>query len=184
MTSHDFQTCLSKSHAAEDWPVWETIYRRAFPDFAAMINHRQDGWHQRQGIDRSVVLTNSKQILIDEKARGRNAKTGKVYDDIALEYWSDEQRRIPGWVCKPLMADYIAYAILPLGRCYILPVLQLQEAWRRNGDSWVRSYPPIIAENATWTTVSVGVPPAVLFPAIGDCLRVKFEPQEYEDGGQ
>jgi len=182
MTPHDFQTCLAKSHAAEDWPVWETIYRQAFPDFAAMVNHRQDGWHQRQGIDRSVILTNSKHLLIDEKARGRNAKTGKVYDDIALEYWSDEQRRVPGWVCKSLMADYIAYAILPLGRCYILPVLQLQEAWRRNGDSWVRTYPPIIAENTNWTTVSVGVPPGVLFPAIGDCLRVKFEPQEYEDG--
>ena len=181
MTVHDFSTSLAKSHAAEDWPVWETIYRRAFPDFAAMVNHRQDGWHQRQGIDRSVVLANSKQVLIDEKVRGRNAKTGKVYEDVALEYWSNEQRQIPGWVCKPLMADYIAYAILPLGRCYLMPVIQLQEAWRRHKDVWLRNHPIIRAENAGWTTVSVGVPVDVVFPAIGACLRVEFDPQEQED---
>lgn len=181
MTVHDFATSLDKSHAAEDWPVWETIYRRAFPDFAAMVNHRQDGWHQRQGIDRSVILTNSKQLLIDEKARGRNAKTGKVYDDVALEYWSDEQRQVPGWVCKPLMADYIAYAILPLGRCYLLPVVQLQAAWSQHHAEWQEKYPAIRAVNTSWTTVSVGVPVATLFSAIGACLRVEFDPQEQEE---
>jgi hypothetical protein len=181
MSLHDFATSLARSHAAEDWPVWETIYRRAFPTFAAMVNHRQDGWHQRQGIDRSVILADSKQVLIDEKARGRNAKTGKVYDDIALEYWSDEQRQVPGWVCKPLMADYIAYAILPLGQCYLLPVIQLQAAWGRHKDDWLRSCPVIRAENRSWTTVSLGVPVATLFAAIGACLRVQFDPMEREE---
>ena len=181
MSPHDFAESLAKSHAAEDWPVWETIYRRAFPGFVAMVNHRQDGWHQRQGIDRSVTLANSKQILIDEKARWRNAKTGKVYEDIALEYWSDEQRKVPGWVCKSLLADYIAYAIVPLGRCYLLPVIQLQAAWAQHKDVWLRQYRSIRAENTTWTTVSLAVPVAPLFAAIGGCLRVQFEPQESVD---
>ena len=179
--THDFAESLARSHAAEDWPVWETIYRRAFPTFAAMVSHRQDGWHQRQGIDRSIILADSKQILIDEKARGRNARTGKVYDDIALEYWSDERRQVPGWVCKPLMADYIAYAILPLGQCYLLPVIQLQAAWSRHRDEWMGMYPVVRAENHGWTTLSLGVPVSTLFPAIGECLRVQFEPVEREE---
>ena len=176
--THDFNTSLAKSHAAEGWAGWEIIYRRAFPDFAAMINHRLDGWHQRQGVDRSVILSNSKQILIDEKVRGRNAKTGKVYEDIALEFLSNEQRQTPGWVCKSLMADYIAYAILPLGKCYLLPVAQLQKAWSINGETWKRKYPIISAENTSWITLSVGVPVEILFPAMGACLRIDFEPQE------
>lgn len=189
MSPHDFETSLAKSHAAEDWPLWEVIYRQAFPDFASMVNHRQDGWHQRQGIDRSVTLTNSKHILIDEKARGRNAKTGKVYDDIALEYWSDYERGIAGWVCKSLLADYIAYAILPLGKCYLLPVLQLQAAWRKRGQSWIdrtkdttqHEFFLVKAENPTWTTYSVGVPVKILFAEISECLRLNFEPREYAE---
>lgn len=181
MKPHNFTESLARSHNAADWPGWEGIYRKAFPDFAAMIDHRQDGLHQRQGIDRSIVLANSKQLLVDEKVRGRNARTGRVYEDIALEYWSDEARSIPGWVCKPLLADYIAYAILPLGRCYLLPVLQLQAAWKKHKDNWIGQYPRISAQNRGWTTISVGVPVRVLFPAIGSCLRVQFEPLELQE---
>lgn len=180
---HDFAESLKASHAASDLPIWEEIYRQAFPSFAAMIDHRQDGEHQRAGIDRSVILENSKQILIDEKVRGRNKKTGAVYDDIALEYWSNFGARTPGWVCKPLRADFIAYAIAPLGKCYLLPVIQLQIAWDRCGEHWIDKYPPIHAKNASgyggsYTTVSVGVPVKDVFREIGGALRVTFQPSE------
>jgi hypothetical protein len=175
---HLFQESLLKSHAAEDNPIWEEIYRKAFPGFACMVNHRQDGPHQRAGIDRSVILYNSKQLLIDEKARYRNAKTGHVYQDIALEYLSNEERGVPGWVCKPLMADYIAYAILPIGKCYLLPVTQLQAAWTKHGEDWIDRYRQIPAQNDGYTTLSCPIPVDVLFAAIGSCLRVSFEPQE------
>jgi hypothetical protein len=146
----------------------------------AMINHRQDGEHQRAGIDRSIILENSKQILIDEKVRGKNKKTGIIYEDILLEYWSNFEQKIPGWICKSLRADYIAYAIAPLGICYLLPIPQLQKVWKINGDFWKRIYPTIKAENKNdygnfWTTISVGIPVNVLFKAIGQCLRIKFE---------
>lgn len=176
--THVFTDSLAASHAASDLPIWEQIYREAFPRFAAMIDHRADGEHQRAGIDRSVILANSKQVLVDEKVRWRNAITGLVYEDIALEYWSDERNRVPGWVCKPLRADYIAYAIAPLGKCYLLPVTQLQIAWDRFGDRWAETYPQVRAKNNGYTTVSVGVPPAEIFKAIGGALRIKFEPIE------
>lgn len=152
-------------------PFWEEVYRKAFPTFAQMFNCRSDGDHQRAGIDRSIVLTNSKQILVDEKVRF------KAYDDIALEYLSDEARGVPGWVVKPLLCDYIAYAIAPKGICHLLPVLQLQQAWRNNKDKWME-YFTIRAENETagrrWTTLSKPVPLKELFQAIGNCLHVRF----------
>jgi len=175
---HDFSESLAFSHAAADMPFWREVYEKAFPLMSAMVDHRQDGEHQRAGIDRSIVLTNSKQILVDEKVRGRNRKTGKVYEDIALEFLSDEQRNVPGWVCKPLRADYIAYAIAPLGRCFLLPVPQLQNAWGKFGQAWRVSCPTVRAKNNGWTTVSVGVPVPVLFKAIGETLRVRFTPTE------
>jgi len=172
---HNFKESLLKSHMAEDLPFWKEIYQKAFPSMVVMINHRQDGEHQRAGIDRSIVLANSKQILIDEKVRFKNEITGKIYADIALEYWSDFERKALGWVCKPLRADYIAYAIAPLGMCYLLPVIQLQEAWKIKGEEWIEKYPKIVAKNESWTTISVGVEPKVLFPVIGRFLRINFE---------
>lgn len=175
---HDFTESLALSHAASDLPIWECVYRQAFLHFQCMVDHRADGEHQRAGIDRSVILSNSKQILVDEKVRWKNAKTGRVYDDIALEFWSDEQRRVPGWVCKPLRADFIAYAIAPLGKAYLLPVPQLQLAWHRSGDVWKAKYREIRAPNRGYTTVSVGVPVGDLFSQIGGALRIPFTPVE------
>ena len=125
---------------------------------------------QRAGIDRSVILANSKQILIDEKIRM------KAYTDILLEYWSDRDRRVPGWVCKPLRCDYICYAIAPLGRAYLLPVPQLQQAWLKYSDDWRAAYRDCNAQNRGYVTVSCPVPVADLFKAIGECLRVGFTP--------
>lgn len=167
---HDFQESLRASHRASDLPIWEQVYREAFPAFCAMVDHREDGEHQRAGIDRSVVLQNSKQILIDEKIRW------KPYDDIALEYLSNDRTGALGWVCKPLRADYIAYAIAPLGRCYLLPVIQLQIAWAKKGEFWKATCPHIVAKNVGYSTHSVGVKASDLFPAIGGAFRVGFDP--------
>jgi len=166
---NDFNECLKYSHQAEDLPIWKEIYSKAFPTMVTMINHRQDGDHQRQGIDRSVILSNSKQILIDEKVRRRN------YKDIALEYISNDQRNTPGWVCKPLLSDYIAYAIPVAGQCYLLPVLQLQLAWTKHKADWMDKYKHCPAENPGYKTWSLAVPVPVLFAAIGAGLRITFQ---------
>lgn len=167
---HDFAQSLAYSHSVADLPFWREVYEKAFPAMRGMFDHREDGEHQRAGIDRSITLANSKQVLIDEKVRR------KAYDDIALEHLSDERRATPGWVCKPLLADYIAYAIAPIGKCYLLPVPQLQSAWARYGHLWINTYPRIVAKNSSWNTISVGVPPHILFAAIGEMLRIRFTP--------
>jgi len=170
MKVHDFNESLRSSHSASDLPIWLEIYKQAFPTLESCVDHRQDGEHQRAGIDRSLILSNSKQILIDEKVRW------KSYGDIALEYWSDKARRIPGWVCKPLRADYICYAVAPIGQAYLLPVQQLQQAWTRYAEVWTTAYDDCNAYNRNYVTVSCPVPIPVLFKAIGECLRVQFTP--------
>lgn len=98
-------------------------------------------------------------------------------------------------MCKPLLADYIAYAIAPLGLCYLLPVIQLQSVWKQHGEQWLceaedqdnRSRWIIVAENECdrtgrrWTTLSVAVTPEELFPKIGNCLRQHFPAFEWND---
>ena len=180
-TVNDFHECLKFSHEAEELPFWGEVYHRAFPNMATMINHRQDGWHQRAGIDRSIILDNSKQILVDEKVRGRNRKTNKVYPDIALEYISNDRTGTPGWVCKPLQADYIAYAIAPFGQCFLLPVIQLQAAWNKRKTDWLNEYGSKPAKNDGYYTWFCPVPEKVLFWAIGQELRIPFTPCEYEE---
>lgn len=166
-----FDSDLTFSHAAEDMPCWREIYAAAFPTMSAMVNHRANGDHQRAGIDRSVILDNSKQVLIDEKAR-RIADTG----DIMLEFVSVSTTCAPGWVEKPLLCDYIAYAFLPSGRAYLLPVIQLQAAWRENADRWKAKYGRRVVYNKNYQTHCCPVPTDVLYPAIGKMLRAQFTP--------
>lgn len=172
MTIHNFDDSLQVSHDAADSPLWEEIYRKAFPDFLIMADHRNDGYWQRLGIDRSITLNSSKQILVDEKVRRKD------YGDILLEYMSSEEAQTPGWVCKPLLADYIAYCIIPARIVYMLPVIQLQMAWLANGEQWKYVYGKCEAKNntrgITWTTLNCPVPVDVLFSAIGSMLRIKY----------
>lgn len=180
---HDFNKSLASSHKADEAPFWEECYRQAFPDFVAMHSSRMDGEHQRQGIDRLIVLSNNKTILIDEKVRGRNTTTGKIYNDIALEYSHHYTNGTvkPGWVCKPLLCDYIAYAIAPIGKCYLLPVVQLQSVWRKQSPVWLTKYPVIESRNTSWTTRSCCVPVSEVYSAIGNALRIFFKAQEIKE---
>ena len=175
---HNFEESLAFSHEAEDNPVWEIVYKEAFPDMVSMVSYRADGFWQREGIARGILLSTTKQIFVDEKVRGKNKKTGKVYNDVALEYYSSYEHKKPGWVCKPLRADYIAYLIAPLGICYMLPVIQLQQAWAKHSKEWLTKYRRIEAKNPGYTTLSLCIPANVLFQAIGNNLRIRFEPFE------
>lgn len=177
-TVHDFRDSLKKSHSAESLPLWEECYRKAFdPYFGSMHNCRKDGDWQRTGIDRIVFLENGETVRIDEKIRWKN------YGDICLEYLSSRQHKTPGWVCKMLRADYIAYAIAPLGKCYMLPVIPLQQAWKRCGEKWLElgnkrtnGYFICPSQNRGYTTMNVAVPVNELFSEIGKALRVGFCP--------
>lgn len=165
---HDFETSLKKSHAQADAPWWMAVYREAFPDLQSCVCVRRDGWAQRGGIDRVLTLGSGKTLMVDEKVRD------KVWDDIALEYWSDEARKKRGWIQKELACDFIAYAFIPSATCYLLPFQSLRRAWRKNGEQWISEHKRIEAPNNGYVTISVGVPIPVLMAALSDAMKVRW----------
>lgn len=147
-----------------DW--WLPIYRRAFPTLVSAVAVEQDGWAQRGGIDRLLTLACGRTYTVDEKIRTED------WPDVLLERWSDERRKSPGWVQKPLAADFIAYAHAPAATCVLLPVPALQRAWRQHGRQWIGLYGQRRAQNPGYTSVSVPVPRGVLMQAIVEAMFV------------
>jgi hypothetical protein len=169
VVQHDFSVSLAKSAAQSDAPWWFEVYRLAFPNLQAAVNIRADGWAQRAGIDRRVVLGCGRIISVDEKVRDKD------WPDILLERWSDEERKIPGWVQKPLLCDFIAYAFIPSRRCYLFPTLTLQRAWRKHGRDWISTYREVRAINRNYVTVSIPVPIPVLLKSLCDAMVVDWQ---------
>jgi len=168
---HDFNASLAKSKTYEDAPWWLDVYRAAFPDLEAAVSVRSDGWAQRGGVDRVITLASGRTLTVDEKVREQD------WPDILLEYWSDEQRRVPGWVAKNLACDFIAYAFVPSQTCYLLPFQTLRRAWRLNGRDWVGRYKRVEAQNKGYVTVSVAVPTGELLAAMQGAMSVKWQCQ-------
>ena len=163
---HRFHDSLALSNSFTDAPWWIDMYRRAFPKLASAVPVRNDGWAQRGGIDRVLTLECGRTYTVDEKVRMED------WPDILLERWSDEARRIPGWVQKPLACDFIAYAFAPSGICYLLPVAPLQRAWRQHGKEWIRRYGTRRAPNVGYVSASVPVPTDVLMQAIARAMII------------
>jgi hypothetical protein len=156
-----------------DSPWIEPVLRALFPDFASMKIIRHDGHDQRTGIDVVVVLTNGCERHVDFKFRSKN------YDDFALEYWSDVDRKTPGWIAKPQRTDMIVYIFMPARKAYLLPFQPLRRAWRNHGKEWVRDSRYFIADapnefnGRKWITRSVCVPFRIVYAAMN-------EPESFE----
>jgi hypothetical protein len=172
---HEFSESLAKSAAQVDAPWWEAVYRKAFGGFSCMHSVREDGWAQRGGIDRVVVLKSGKTVTIDEKVRD------KAWNDFLWEYLSDRDRNIPGWCAKDLACDYIAYAFVPTQKCLLLPALQLRRAWAENGVVWIvranrgeAGFRIVDADNGRYITRSVAVPLRDTFKAVREAMIVDW----------
>lgn len=112
---HRFQESLDLSaEYGSDW--WIPIYRRAFATLISAVAVSDDGWAQRGGIDRLLTLACGRTFTVDEKIRTQD------WPDVLLERRSDETRRSPGWVQKPLACDFIAYAYAPAAIRTVIPL--------------------------------------------------------------
>lgn len=164
---HNFADSLALSQAFADADWWMDLYRKAFPSLVSAVAVRDDGWAQRGGIDRVLTLACGRVQTVDEKVRTND------WPDILLEQWSDEARRVPGWIQKPLACDFIAYAFAPSRRCYLLPVSPLQRAWRMQGKAWIDRYGQRHARNQGYVTANVPVPIPVLMQAMTDAMLLR-----------
>lgn len=186
MAIHDFGEQLAYSHEQADACYWPEVYQQAFPDMVHSLDLRHDGWHQRAGRDRAVILASGRSIFIDEKVRSR------AWDDIAIEVWSTYPARgsppfrpvpgaVPGWGAKPLDCDFLAYAFEPIRTCYLFPFLGIRAAWEKHRAAWIRKandevggFRWIVASNRRYNTISVAVPTAELQASIADALTVQW----------
>lgn len=174
LTAHNFADSLARSHAQANAPWWIEVYRLAFPSLASAVSVRDDGWAQRGGIDRVITLASGRTITVDEKVREKD------WPDVLLERWSDEARRAPGWVQKPLACDFIAYAFIPSCTCLLLPTLTLQRAWRLFGREWSEKYGTVRAQNNGYVTASVPVPRDALMAALSDAMKIVWSAEQEE----
>jgi hypothetical protein len=104
------------------------------------------------GVDRIIYLENGKCLTVEEKVRTR------VYDDVLLEYISNDQTNRPGWIERELTIDYLAYGFLPNKTVYLFDWNFLRRAWHENKEDWKERYHIAKAPNKTYTTYSVCVP--------------------------
>jgi hypothetical protein len=187
VTTHRFREELKFSHGAADEPEWCAAYRKVWPDLAEIIDMRHPGVHQKQGVDRVVILANGKVMTIDEKVRREH------WDDVLVEIWSVYERRVPGWTIDPgKKCSHIAYLTLPTRTCILIPYDELRRATIANRSEWERKAGPIPAEprrsygtdgfcwipgrNEGWITWSIGVPREVIQRAILAAMVVTWHP--------
>ena len=184
MTVNDFGERLRYSHGQSDAPYWPAVYRQAFPDMVHLLDLRHDGWHQRAGRDRAVILASGRSVYIDEKVRSKD------YQDILIEVWSTYPKTgaipypltpgaAPGWGVKPLDCDFLAYAFEHSRICYLLPFLGIRAAWAKHGAMWRSKatdeeggFRWVKAPNRTYNTISIAVPTKILQDCVNDALTV------------
>ena len=153
---HNFQKYLKTSHSFQALPFWKGIYEKFFGEGVTIISHSQNGVHQQLGIDRSVVMTDSRIYRIEEKVDYHANR------NIFIEYWSDWEKRVPGWIVKPLYCDYVVYVIPAMGEAYFFNTLVLQDIWKDIGNQWIGQYHEKRIRNHSgsreWTTIGTPVP--------------------------
>jgi len=172
---HQFSEDLCWAESQADAPYWWPLYKDAFPSLVHMERVKKDGWAQRGGIDRLLVLESGKTLHVEEKARR------KYYPDVALEHWSNYERQIPGWIEKDLATDYFCYVWVPKAQGVLFPFHTLRKAWLTNRESWMKQaeyrqngFYIAKSPNPGYTTYSTCVPLPIISAAVKDAMKVSW----------
>lgn len=177
---HNFQECLAESLTLSDEGSWIGFYQRLWPEALSIVRIDANSEWQRFGIDRMILLPNGKQITVDEKKRN------STWDDFLCEEWSvfqDNQGVKPGWTIDPnKRCDLIAYVIVPLSKCYLLPFELLRITtreflpdWKKLIDNRGRPVYPKDARNNGYVTRNCPVPWDCLFADMRRIMHRRFD---------
>ena len=118
---------------------------------------------QHEGLDKILTLETGNEIRIEEKFRRRS------YPDIALETWSNLESKVPGWCVKDIIADIVAYWMVPARKLYVFQSPHLRRVlsenrtqWERQAENRIGGFRYADAPNEGYTTRSICVPIRVL----------------------
>ena len=159
MSDNNFHDDLEYSKSAGLSEFIDNAYRRAFPHVEE-IKVVEDIGLQLLGIDKILVTENGKEIYVDEKIRRKH------YGDIALEEYSDYDRKVKGWLSREKYTDYIAYIIPCAKLIYFLPFLILQKVYVRHYKQLLALYGRKPSYNQGYTTTFIAVPTSKLLDLI------------------
>ena len=168
MKVHRFKERLQFSQDHRNEPFWQAVYEKAFPnmEFAMPVTEKSQG--QYLGIDRVIYLNSGKTLYVDEKLRE------KVYSDILLEYLSNDRTQAPGWMEKDLLIDYMAYAFLPIQKCYLFDWQMLKRTWKYYRNIWIKEFGTVTAKNQGYNTLSVPVPTELLLSKVSNASIIQL----------
>lgn len=160
---------ISNLRGSETESIWTEVYRKAFPTYLLSVASTE-----KSQFDRYILLRNGRSLKIKEQVR----RTG--WADVQLEYLSDRDQRVPGWVCRDSLCDYLAYVFAATRRALVLPFQQLRTAWDMFGDNWIRNGELNlngfrICESITNRSASVAVPTRVLLGAISQVSVITWD---------
>jgi len=143
--------------------LFNKIYMKLRPDIKT-IETNKDKRTQLLGVDKILYLDNGCTYYIQEKCRPY-----KWYDDILLEYISNDRTMSPGWMEKDQLCNYLFYLVKYISQVYWFKWLPLKQLWDTNRDKWISygeqrlyGFSRISAPNPDYNTISVGVPPDIL----------------------
>lgn len=123
----------------------------------------QDKERQIRGIDKIIHFVTGQVLHIDEKIRS------KEYPDILLERWSNQEKRIPGWLFREESdTDYYVYCFKSVGICFLIPAHEVK-VWANANEEVLKTFQVVQAPNHDYTTISYAIPISKfkeLFPAI------------------
>jgi len=166
---NDFNECYNIAEDGKCEPFWDLVYKTAFPNMTNHMRGKNEKCNsQNNGVDRIIYLENNKVITIEEKVR-----TG-VFEDIALEYISNDTKDSPGWIEKDLSVDYLAYAFLPTKTAYLFDWRMLKKTWNIYSKEWKNKYFIAKAENYGYNTLSVCVPINILLESCKNASIIRI----------
>jgi hypothetical protein len=152
---------LADSHG--DRARWNQFYQRRFPD-CTIVNGEANAMLQGLGADVILRRPTGKEILIEEKVRA------SAFGDCLIEIWSkfysdgDPRNRV-GWSLHPdKHPDFLAYAVRPLSRCWLVPFDVYRDLARRAvadpftyATGGLRRSRTVAANGDAWTTVHTSI---------------------------
>lgn len=163
---NNFNIDLQYSLENGDNELFDNFYKRIFPNVSE-IEFCNDMQRQKSGVDKIIHFTSGNKFTIDEKKRRVD------YNDIALELWSDYDKKKRGWLYYST-CDYIVYAVMPSLKVYLLPTILLKRVWYVNQKEWVDRYRLIYAYNAYYRTQNICVPTNILLSEISKEMSHKL----------
>jgi len=136
------------------------------------------GQWQKWGVDRVVYLPEGRRVTIDEKKREKD------YGDILLEthsvwYGPESASNKLGWALdRTKLCDYVAYAVIPAQKCYLLPLELLQRTCRTNKARWESQFRERFASNEGYQTRNLPIPWLTLSRALTDEMLTGYADEE------